>query len=72
MATMEIVAVEAYAFVGCNLITKITIPVSYKEIREGAFKNCLNLKEINVENIVEIGATMGTYTGEGALLVSVL
>ena len=65
-----------------DLICSKNIDTSKKSLFIG-HANCLSkaifMKEIMTQsnnfesiNIVEIGATMGTYTGEGALLVSVL
>lgn len=65
-----------------DLICNKNIDTSKKSLFIG-HANCLSkaifMKEIMTQinnfesiNIVEIGATMGTYTGEGALLVSVL
>ena len=39
------------AFSSCTGLLEITIPVSVKTIGYGAFKNCINLKTVYVENI---------------------
>ena len=56
-----------------------TEPPNTNHLHRGTFSTISFIKEIMTQinnfesiNIVEIGATMGTYTGEGALLVSVL
>ena len=52
-STLEILGVEA--FQSCNSLTEITLPSSLKDIEEdgfeisGAFRNCINLKKVNIE-----------------------
>lgn len=52
-STLEMLGVEA--FQNCNSLTEITLPSSLKDIEEdgfeisGAFRNCINLKKVNIE-----------------------
>ena len=41
-------SIGRYAFAGCTVLTKITIPNSVINIDNGAFANCKNLKEVTL------------------------
>lgn len=46
-----------FAFVGCNELTKISIPDSVREIESGAFEECFQLNSITIpNNVTRIGA----------------
>lgn len=44
----EVVEIEATAFSGNQLIESVEIPSTVKKIGQGAFANCINLKNINI------------------------
>ena len=43
------------AFADCHLLVKIYLSKKKKKIGDGTFKNCENLREINLQNIKKIG-----------------
>ena len=47
-----------FAFVGCNDLTKVSIPDSVRDIESGAFEECFQLSSINISNNV---TRIGTY-----------
>ena len=46
-----------FAFVGCNDLTKVSIPDSVRDIESGAFEECFQLTSINIpDNVTHIGS----------------
>ena len=52
----DIVAIDEYAFRYSSIITKATLGSGITKIEEGTFKECRNMKSINLEGIEEIGS----------------
>lgn len=45
---IELTSINDYAFMGCNGLSEITIPVSVTYIGDGIVKDCQNISKINV------------------------
>lgn len=57
-ATAEITVssnVSAYAFAGCEFLTKITFTDAVNKISDGAFYGCTGLKSLTLSKVTEIG-----------------
>ena len=58
-------------FKDCTKLTKITVPETYKEIRNGAFEGCANLKTLNYAAPVSL-ITNNTFKGiHNGLIINV-
>ena len=49
--------IPVYAFKGQTEITSVVLPSSVKKIEYSAFRECLKLEQINIENVEEIGSS---------------
>lgn len=54
LANIDITEIPSYAFAGCSSLLTINIPDQIKVVGEGAFYDCYNATELDLNNVEEI------------------